>query len=222
MITQIVSVIPQIKPSATSWPKSAKSTKLGQYQEGMPFRCTARDATHVEGMWNRWRLDGQRRVVMICPGARSHIKRWTTAGFASVADRLIADAHADVIFSGELSEQPIIDEIFGLMRHRAHSTAGVTTMRQLGLVMRRAHLVITNDSAALHLASSLQVPTVAIFGPTDAAKYGPTSSQHRTIRRRLFCAPCEQALCRFNHECMRFISPDEVYKAATQLLRSET
>ena len=193
-----------------------KRAKAG---EGIPFRCTARDAAHAEGMWNRWRLDG-RRVVMICPGARSHIKRWTTAGFASVADRLIADARAEVIFSGELSEQPIIDEILGLMRHRAHSTAGLTTIRQLGLLMQRTHLVITNDSAALHLASSLQVPTVAIFGPTDAAKYGPTTAQHRTIRRRLFCAPCEQALCRFSHECMRFIGPNEVFDAATQLLTS--
>ena len=84
--------------------------------------------------------------------------------------------------------------------------------------MQRAQLVITNDSASLHLASTLDVPTVAIFGPTDEAKYGPTSRARRVIRRRLFCAPCEQALCRFHHECMRFISPDEVYEAARGLL----
>jgi ADP-heptose:LPS heptosyltransferase len=99
---------------------------------------------------------------------------------------------------------------------------GLVTIRQLGVLMQRSHLVITNDSASLHLASALQVPTVAVFGPTDADKYGPTSAQSRTIRRRLFCAPCEQALCRFNHECMRFVSADEVYNAASELLGHET
>ena len=89
----------------------------------------------------------------------------------------------------------------------------------VGALMQRAALVITNDSASLHLASALYIPTVAIFGPTDADKYGPTATQSRTIRRHLFCSPCEQALCRFSHECMRFISAEEVYEAAKQLLR---
>ncbi len=183
-----------------------------------PLWSTAKDAAHVEGLCKRWRLEGARRLVIICPGARSHIKRWTAEGFARVADRLMTEAKSEVVFSGEPDEKSLIEELMGLMEHRAHSAVGLTTMRQLGLLMARAQLVITNDSASLHLASALQVPTVAIFGPTDARKYGPTSAQSRTIRRRLFCAPCEQSLCRFNHECMRFVTPEEVYDAARELL----
>ncbi len=186
--------------------------------EERPLHVTAKDTAQVEGLWKRWALDGGQRLVIICPGARSHIKRWTAEGFARVADRLIAEAGVHVIFSGEPEEGPVVEEILGLMKHRAHSAVGLVTIRQLGALMARSDLVITNDSAALHLASAFNVPTVAIFGPTDAAKYGPTSTRHRVIHRRLFCAPCEQALCRFNHECMRFISADEVYEAARQLL----
>ncbi len=161
-----------------------------------------------------------RPVVVICPGARSHIKRWTAEGFARVADRLIADCGAEVVFSGEPDEKTVIDEILGLMRGRAHNAVGLVTIRQLGLLMRRARLVITNDSASLHMASAVGAPTVAIFGPTDEAKYGPTAPRRRTVRRRLFCAPCEQPLCRFSHECMRFISADEVFRAACELLEA--
>ena len=64
-------------------------------------------------------------------------------------------------------------------------------------------------------------PTVALFGPMDETKYGPTGARDRVIRRRLVCAPCEQALCRFHHECMRFISVDEVCAAASALLHGE-
>ena len=180
---------------------------------------TGKDAAHVEALCTRWRLTPPPAgLVIICPGARSHIKRWTAEGFARVADRLISEAKCEVVLSGEPDEKPVIEEIMGVMERRAHSAVGLTTVRQLGLLMRQAQLVITNDSASLHLASALEVPTVAIFGPTDARKYGPTSARSRTIRRRLFCAPCEQPLCRFNHECMRFITADEVYEAAKQLL----
>jgi len=189
-----------------------------QTPDGPPVWWSAKDAAHVDSLWRRWRLDGAQRVVVICPGARSHIKRWTPDGMARVADQLIEGSHAHIILSGEPDEKPVVEEILGRMRHHAHSAVGLTTIRQLGVLMRRAGLVITNDSASLHLASALQVPTVAIFGPTDAGKYGPTSPRSRTIRRRLFCAPCEQPLCRFSHECMRFISPEEVYRAAEELL----
>ena len=176
------------------------------------------DTAQVDQLWRRWRLDGRSRVVVICPGARTHIKRWVSEGFAALADRLIAEARVQVIFSGEPVEGPVVHEILASMREKAYSAVGLTTIRQLGVLMRRAQLVIANDSAALHVASAVQVPTVAIFGPTDEDKYGPTSARHRTIRRRLFCTPCEQSLCRFSHECMRFIGAEEVYNAAKQLL----
>jgi ADP-heptose:LPS heptosyltransferase len=191
------------------------------FREAMPEPApwtSARDAAHVDGLWRRWQLDAQSSVVVICPGARSLIKRWTAAGFAEVAERLLAGGGRHVLFAGEPDEKPIVDEILGLMRHPAHSAIGLTTVRQLGIVMQRARLVITNDSAALHLASQAGAPTLAIFGPTDPVKYGPTSPRRRTIRRELFCSPCERPLCRFNHECMRFISADEVYGAAIALL----
>ncbi len=188
--------------------------------EDAPLWFSPRDAAHVDALWSRWQLRDDRPLIVISPGARSHIKRWSAEGFARVADRLMTEAGAQVVFVGEPDEEPIVDDILGLMRQRAVSAVGLTTIRQSGALMRRARLVITNDSASLHLASALRVPTVAIFGPTDERKYGPTAPAHRTVRRRLFCAPCERALCRFNHECMRFITPEEVVRAATELLQA--
>ena len=194
--------------------------KAAALRRAVPLRFTPKDAAHVDGLWRRWQLNGERRVVLICPGARSHIKRWVLEGFAQVANRLIAEEGVEVVFSGEPDEKPVIEEILALMTRRAHTSVGLTTVRQLGLLMQRVALVITNDSASLHLASAVQAPTLAIFGPTDAGKYGPTSPRSRTLSRRLFCAPCERSLCRFSHECMRFISADEVYEAARGLLHA--
>jgi heptosyltransferase-2 len=203
------------------WALTAQLPRLAREAAREPAErvwSSARDRAHVDMLCERWSLNGTRPMVLLCPGARSQIKRWTAEGFARVADRLIAEAHAEVVLCGETQERPIIDEVQRLMAHPAHNAAGLTTIRQLGLLMRRARLVITNDSASLHLASAVGVPTVAIFGPTDERKYGPTAARSRVNRRRLFCAPCEQAQCRFSHECMRFVPPDEVFSAARELL----
>lgn len=183
-----------------------------------PLRFTARDVQHAETLWKRWGFDGGTPVVVMVPGARCHTKRWPAERFAEVADRLIRDAGVRVILSGEPEEKPVIEEVQRGMRERAHTSIGLTTIRQLGLLMRRARLVITNDSAALHLASTVGTPTVAVFGPTDERKYGPFAQRRQVMRRNLLCTPCEVSLCRFNHECMRFIQPDEVLRAAFSLL----
>ncbi len=185
---------------------------------GSALWISPKDTAQVDQLWRRWGLTAARPLVVICPGARSHIKRWMAEGFARVADRLMTESRAHVVFSGEPAEEGVVEEVLGLMREPAHSAVGLTTIRQAAVLIQRAALVITNDSASLHLASAFRVPTVAVFGPTDADRYGPTSPRHRTIRRQLFCAPCGQALCRFSHECMRFIEADEVYEAARQLL----
>jgi lipopolysaccharide heptosyltransferase II len=176
------------------------------------------DETHVGRLLTRWGLDQHKPLVVICPGARSHIKRWYPDRFALLTDRLVDEAEAEAVFTGEPEEGPIVQEILGLMRHRAHNAIGATTIRQLAALMRRAKLVITNDSASLHLACAMRTPVLALFGPTDPRKYGPTGPHDRVIQRRLFCVPCEQALCRFNHECMRFITVDEVYETAHYML----
>ncbi len=179
------------------------------------------EVASIEQLASRWGLRQGQRLIVICPGARSHIKRWSAEGFAAVADRLIHEADAEVVFAGEPDEAPLINDIRAAMHRPAHSAAGHTTIRQLAALMQRARLVITNDSAALHVAGAVGTPILAIFGPTDPRKYGPTGARDRVIQRQLFCVPCEQALCRFHHECMRFISPEEVYRAAEQILEGE-
>jgi lipopolysaccharide heptosyltransferase II len=183
---------------------------------------TERDRAQVQTLRRRWALEAGRPVVVMCPGARSHLKRWTVEGFAHVADRLIAERRAQIVFSGEPEEEAIIEEIRGLMRGKAITAVGLMTLPQVGWLMREAALVVTNDSASLHLASAAGAPTLALFGPTDESKYGPTAARHRVIRRQLVCAPCERAVCRFNHECMRFITPEEVFNAASDLLQQAT
>ncbi|OGX18824.1 MAG: lipopolysaccharide heptosyltransferase II, partial [Omnitrophica WOR_2 bacterium RBG_13_44_8b] len=97
-------------------------------------------------------------------------------------------------------------------------TAG-TTIQELSFLIKKASCVITNDSAVLHIASYINTPTVAIFGPTNEAKYGPWSEINAIVKRDLVCRPCEKAQCGPGTlKCMQLIKVEDVLKAIRNTL----
>lgn len=159
------------------------------------------------------------RVVVIAPGARSHLKRWPAERFADLADRLVASEKVRIVLVGDSEERFITEAVRKKMRHPALDLSGRTTIRELAALLTQADLVITNDSACLHAAEAMERPTVAIFGPTDERKYGPRDPGSIVVRRSLVCAPCERALCPYGHECMNGLEVEEVYEAVVRVLR---
>ena len=170
-----------------------------------------------EAQVNTW-IKPDLRTVVLVPGARSHLKRWGPKGFAEVADRLIQEKNAQILLVGEPAERAISEDVSRAMRGPVTDLTGTTTLRRLAALLARTELMITNDSACLHAAELMGVPTVAIFGPTDERKYGPRHPRSAVVRRTMVCAPCELALCPYGHECMKWIEPAEVYTAAAKIL----
>ena len=56
------------------------------------------------------------------------------------------------------------------------------SISELIALTRRAKLFIGGDTGPMHLAAALQVPVVAIFGPTDPARNGPYGTQSVVLR----------------------------------------
>jgi heptosyltransferase-2 len=97
-----------------------------------------------------------------------------------------------------------------------------TSLKQAAVLLKRAAILITNDSANLHLASYLDIPVVAIFGPTDELKYGPWSANCRVAKKEIFCRPCRKAQCRYaTLECLKRVSPEEVLRQVKSVLAEE-
>jgi len=111
--------------------------------------------------------------VMIAPGAADPRKRWTPQGFARVADYLAENYKKGIVLVGDQSDGFVCEEITRRMKFKPVNLAERMTLIQLAALMQIASLVISNDSAPMHLASYLDVPVLALFGPTDAIKYGP-------------------------------------------------
>ncbi|MFH1847942.1 MAG: glycosyltransferase family 9 protein [Candidatus Omnitrophota bacterium] len=175
------------------------------------FHVGKEDEGHVRELLDK---NGPHKdFIVISPGAKSHIKRWTAAGFAGLCDMIEGELGLDIVMVGGENDRAIVETIQKGARCKFINLAGRLSLRQLGALLKRSQLLVTNDSAPMHIAWALGVRTVAIFGPTDPQKYGPYGTGNIIVRKKIKCSPCETAQCRFKHECMGRIEAGEVIRA---------
>ena len=87
-------------------------------------------------------------------------------------------------------------------RADVRNLAGETTLGEFIDLAAACRLFLTNDSGAMHVASALGVPTVAVFGATDDTTTGPTGPLARVVREHAECSPCLLRECPIDHRCM--------------------
>lgn len=164
-------------------------------------------------------LDESMPVIAVSPGAKSEIKRWTKKGYAELIKRIVGELGAQVVIVGDNDDKALAKDMISAADTGIIDLSGRTNLLQLAAILKRSNLIITNDSAPMHIGAAVGTKVLAIFGPTNPRLYGPTGAGDRVIRKKLHCSPCEKAQCEFEHECMRHITSDEVFKAAREMLQ---
>jgi heptosyltransferase II len=165
-----------------------------------------------------------RRVIGVSPGAAyGTAKRWLPERFAEAAGTLAAERGASVALFGSKSERALCEQVCdevarGLGRDRVVNYAGETTLAQFIDLASECELFLTNDSGAMHIASALGVPTVAIFGATDDTTTGPTGPNACVVREPVECSPCLLRQCPIDHRCMTRVSAGRVVEVGLELL----
>jgi heptosyltransferase-2 len=205
---------------------------LGYKPQGLPLgRNTPRsiengslcvrpqDEEYVKRVLRENNIKEEDKIIVVSAGARSHIKRWAKEKFSDLIPLLVKEFAAKVILVGDKEDAAINKYIAGRLSYPVLDLSARTTLSQLACLLKKARLVITNDSAILHAASYLDIPVIAIFGPTDDLKYGPWSLNCAVVRKSIFCAPCQKAQCRFGTlECMALIKVEDVLTRVRNIL----
>jgi lipopolysaccharide heptosyltransferase I len=155
------------------------------------------------------------RVVVINPMARWRTKLWQEEKFAVLADRLIAERNATVIFTGGAADREVIARIRGLMHGEALDWSDDTTLKELAALAERADRFITTDTGPMHLAAAAGGRVVALFGPTAPWRTGPCGAGHAVVRTQIGCSPCFSRSCSIGVRCMTDITVDDVLEAVS-------
>ncbi len=129
---------------------------------------------------NQWLShNGITDFAILNPGGGWGAKRWPAERYGEVARQLARDGVRPVLNYGPGEE--------GLVQTVESASGGVAlpvcwTITELIALTRRARLFVGGDTGPLHLAAAMQVPVVAIFGPTDPARNGPYGTQSVVLR----------------------------------------
>jgi heptosyltransferase-2 len=161
-----------------------------------------------------------RRMIGVSPGAAyGTAKQWLPDRFAEAAERLAQARGAEVALFGSSSERELCEQVAKLLNgRRVTNYAGKTTLGEFIDLASQCELFLTNDSGAMHIASALGVPTVAIFGATDDVATGPTGPLARVVREPVDCSPCLLRECPIDHRCMTRVSAERVAVEALKLI----
>jgi heptosyltransferase-2 len=167
-------------------------------------------------------IDPARVLVLFAPGAEfGAAKRWPARHFAALAQAVFErDPHAQIGLLGSPKDKAACDEIVAITGPAGmFNLAGVTRLDEAVALIAAAAAVVANDSGLLHIASALNRPVVALYGPTDPDHAPPFSDMARAMSLRLACAPCKQRECPLgHHDCMEKMESPMVWAALRPML----
>ena len=164
-------------------------------------------------------------LLAVAPGARWPTKRWPMEHFATVAQELAREKQAAVVILGGPGEEELCRNLCDQLDVPVINGAGTLSLMQSAALLSRCRLLISNDSGLMHMATALQVPVVAIFGPT-VQEFGfyPFQAHAEVVSEPLPCRPCStkgSMRCpRVHHACMQDIPSARVLAAASTMWKS--
>ena len=165
-------------------------------------------------------------LVAIHPSASCISKRWMPQRFAEVADRLITEQRVRVCLIAGPEDTLYAHQVMDAMRQPAMNLAGRLSVGELAALLQRCRLLISNDSGPVHIAAAVGTPVVDIFGRNQRglspARWGPLGEGHVVLHKEVGCVTCLAHNCDIEFLCLTSLGTEEVYRAATSVLRPST
>jgi len=178
------------------------------------------DISYVDDFLTGNKVSEKDIIVGVNPGAPYPAKRWPPENFARVINILSANLACKIILTGSEDELAIAQSVRRLAKSELIIASGRTSVKQLAALIKRCGLYITNDTGAMHIASVLKTPLIAIFGPGYMRRFDPRNIFDKAVvfYRKAPCAPCDRSACG-SMECLKAISAEDVAEAALRLLK---
>ena len=141
-------------------------------------------------------------------------KNWPIENFSKLSEKLIQQGFKVIL----LGASYLKEEDRFLKDRRIISFIGKTNLNQLVSLVKRLDILVTPDSAPMHIASATGTKILALFGPTNPERHTPPSRDIDILVKHIDCQPCYKRRCINREElaCLINISVEEVFNAITR------
>jgi heptosyltransferase-3 len=161
------------------------------------------------------------RFALMQVASRQRINRWRLKGWIETGRYLLDSVGHLILCTGpDAEETEIAEEIRLELGDRVICTLGRTTWPQMAGLLYRADLLVTLNTATMHLAAACQCPTVAIFGPSIEEHWRPWQSPHEIVMKPGFSAPSgPQGYSIIKNRSTLEVEPEDVIAACERMRR---
>jgi lipopolysaccharide heptosyltransferase II len=163
-------------------------------------------------------VDCDRPLVVVHPGASAPSRRYPAASYARAMDLLAARSDTTVVFTGVRDEVALVSGIREAMTRPSHSLTGRLSIAELGALIERAALLVSNNTGPVHIAAALGTPVVDLYALTNP-QHTPWQVASEVLYADVPCRYCYKSVCPAGHHgCLTGVAPERVADAAARLL----
>ncbi len=153
------------------------------------------------------------QFVILAPNSVWNEKRWGIEKFEKLCVNLL-QKNIPIVVIGSKSEEQYCQIL--LSKIGVINGVGVFSLSEILFLLKQSAVLVSNDSAPIHLASVTNTPTIALFGPTiPEFGFAPLATKHTIFEnRKLPCRPCSHngsKPCYLGtHECMKSLKSEDI------------
>jgi len=158
------------------------------------------------------------RFVLLHPGASAASRRYPPGHWAQAIALLWAQTGLPLVLSGSAAEIPLVEAIRARAGVPTLSLAGKLGLGELGAVLQRAAVAVTNNSGPAHIAAAVGTPLVDLYALTNP-QHTPWGVRSRVLFHDVPCRFCFKSTCpQGHHDCLAGVAPARVAAAVLDLL----
>jgi len=167
-------------------------------------------------------IDIERDIICLQPFSLRQYKELAPEKYVQLIQWLRATHDAQIIITGSPTERERATAIARCCDAGVWNLTGKTSINLYGAVLSLCRLFIGVDSAGQHIAAAADVPTVIIYGPSQAEAWAPRGEQHLIVQKDLPCVPCRRMGCDDTErsECLETLPLEEIIPAIQKQMQN--
>jgi lipopolysaccharide heptosyltransferase II len=219
--TQVVQPVPGVQHRIDRDLEALKPLNIHAGSKDPQLWLTPEEMNSADQLLDQLGVQRSQSIMILQPGARYWFKAWPPERFAELADQLTSQYGCQVLIGGSDQDIDLAQQIRQMAKSQPIIMAGRTTIKQFAAIAKKSALFVGNDSGAMHIASAVGTPVVALFGPSNPREWGPRGGPVEILCKDLDCLSCYRRTCmRGEESCMKLITVHEVVAAAQRLLQA--
>ncbi len=151
-------------------------------------------------------------------------KEWPKEHFARIVEHLSNNLGMQVFYAGTQKDSEAYEEIESLMitpfYNKPINLCGKLSIQDSTALINRMSFVVGCDSGTLHIAASLNVPVIGLYGPMNPDRWLTRGDIHEPLRLDLECIPCDlRKKCKKDIACLKNITPEMVIEKINAVMK---